>query len=427
MIFRRLRPNGERVPLQKITKILRIKQPTLLDNQQILTAFLQFPGYETLLYGSGTSALAAALSQVLSQNPKQNPEVLIPAYACPDIVSAVAYSGATPILVDILPDIPWLDPSKVVEAINTNTVAIIYIRFLGLSANDQELRKLLTPYRISLIEDLAHSFPLSTTIQSSADMIVLSFGRGKPVSMRYGGALLRKLGASNHAAEAHAAKGIIVNDSFTFRLYHWLSCVLYNAGVHPFAYWTLTQIANLKFDTIHYQALQNIAGFPANLIELIPEAIEIYKSRENWKQVHIESILRENRGPWIDIAKQCCLYATTDKCSTNPQNTILLRYPLLLDSKHQRDKLFFSLQSRGLGASRMYHVALSELPILTYHLKRYNTPSAKSFARRMLTLPLHSDVQEVDLLKINSELKTFISNEISPIHAGSKVSIDKLR
>src|SRR5262245_23054839 len=58
------------------------------------------------LYGSGTEALAAALCEArrLARTPPGvRPEAVLPAYGCPDLVSACVFAGVHPRLVDNAP------------------------------------------------------------------------------------------------------------------------------------------------------------------------------------------------------------------------------------------------------------------------------------------------------------------------------------
>jgi dTDP-4-amino-4,6-dideoxygalactose transaminase len=63
----------------------------------------------------------------------ESPEVLIPAYGCPDLVAAVVAQGATPVVVDLADQqTPRMDTESVAAAITSNTVAVIAVDFLGI-------------------------------------------------------------------------------------------------------------------------------------------------------------------------------------------------------------------------------------------------------------------------------------------------------
>ena len=80
-----------------------------------------FPCYQIQYYASGTAALAAAIIAAIKAKDDAaaaaEAEVIIPAYACPDLVSALLFAGAKPVLVDFEVASTWLDLTEVLSAI----------------------------------------------------------------------------------------------------------------------------------------------------------------------------------------------------------------------------------------------------------------------------------------------------------------------
>ena len=177
MGFAMLRPVGNRVPL-----------PVGRDNGQY-----PWPAYQTELLNSGTAALSLALRAAKRQKPEiAEPEAILPAYVCPDLVAAAVAAGVKPVLVDLAKDSPWMAPQNVQGAVSDNTIAIIAVNFLGRLVPLEPLRRVADGYGITLIEDSAQAIPPSSADNALADFVVLSFGRGKPVNLMGGGALLFK-------------------------------------------------------------------------------------------------------------------------------------------------------------------------------------------------------------------------------------------
>ena len=77
---------------------------------------------QCLFVQSGTAALAQALIIAKSAFTTDTPEVIVPGYACPDIISAAVYAGITPVLVDLEPDRPYMSLSAIENAVTKNTV-----------------------------------------------------------------------------------------------------------------------------------------------------------------------------------------------------------------------------------------------------------------------------------------------------------------
>ncbi len=157
-----------------------------------------FHPYTPEYYSSGTAALAASIIAAIRLKGVDAPEVILPAYGCPDLVSAAVFAGAKTVLVDLVRDRPWMDLDQVSLHINTHTVAVVAVSLFGIPERMEELRLVLDQHGVVLIEDSAQAFPRKPGAGFwSGDLVVLSFGRGKPVSLLGGGAVLfrdRELG-----------------------------------------------------------------------------------------------------------------------------------------------------------------------------------------------------------------------------------------
>jgi perosamine synthetase len=100
---------------------------------------------------TGTLALYLAL-RVLAIQPGM--EVLLPAYVCDDVLSAIRFVGAIPRLADICLDDFNIDPADASRKISERTRAIICPHMFGMPARLSELMKLGVP----VIEDCAQAF-----------------------------------------------------------------------------------------------------------------------------------------------------------------------------------------------------------------------------------------------------------------------------
>ena len=391
-MMRRLRPVGEKAPLPSLRAQPQSGTRRSAAQSRAIEG-LQFPGWITLGFETGTTALAAAIKLAKRRKRTRRPRVIVSAYGCPDIVSAAVFAGAEVVLADTLPDSPWLDPAAVTALLTPDTVAVVYLRFLGLPANDLALRAALAGSDVLLIEDCAHSFPQTTQIESSADLLVLSFGRGKPIPLRSGGALLQRIECAARAESPLVDAA--ASDSLLRRVAYWRRCMLYNVGIQPNVYWALTQLGRLSVDKVRWNRLRSISGLPPAVRELLPAAIDRYRMQDNAQQQLLASVLHAQPGPWMDLAKSTVALSAADVSSVRSPSR-LSRYPLLLPSEADRDSVFKELWDQGLGASRLYNGTLADLPHAFRFVKIQTTKNATDFAKRFLALPLHSDVRTAD-------------------------------
>ena len=354
-----------------------------------------FSSWHPHYFASGTAALAAAISAVLNSRDIDQPEVILPAYGCPDLVSAVVFAGARPVLVDMEPDRPWMDLEQLSASMSPRTVAIVAANLFGISERMGKLRPIAEHAGVVLIEDSAQAFPggRETSIWEG-DLVVLSFGRGKPVSLLGGGAVLfRDAAWKDQLPECNIRPGIGKGQRFSF----WLKMALYNWMISPRLYWLPQSLPFLHLGETRYHTLPVIDAMDPLRLDVLPANIAAYRSDDMGTQRALVSMVREldltTKGI-IDLPQVC----------KAPESRRLLRYPLLMDAA-SRDLLYQQLQRHGLGPSGMYPVALPRIPGLERLLDGQGPfPAAEAFAARILTLPTHNGVRHADVVKIRTIL-----------------------
>jgi len=97
-LFYSLPPAGQKIPFKELIKCLakNLHATTDMTNE----AIKQYLGNNHVLYlSSGRAALWLYLKTVSIRRPERK-EVIIPAYTCPSVVSAVLKAGLTPVLCD---------------------------------------------------------------------------------------------------------------------------------------------------------------------------------------------------------------------------------------------------------------------------------------------------------------------------------------
>jgi len=85
--------------------------------------------------------------------------------------------------------------------------------------------------------------------------------------------------------------------------------------------------------------------------------------------------------------------------------TVLTRFPLLFESRDQRNLALQLLNRQGLGASASYNAALTEMPHLKPYIDQPHCPNSSSLAARLITLPVHRFVTDKTIEQTSSILK----------------------
>jgi perosamine synthetase len=84
-------------------------------------------------------------------------EVIVPAFTMAATAAAVAYTGARPVLVDVLPESGNIDPEQVAAALRPQTRAVIAVHVYGRPCDTDTLQAVLAPSDVDLFEDAAEA------------------------------------------------------------------------------------------------------------------------------------------------------------------------------------------------------------------------------------------------------------------------------
>lgn len=326
-------------------------------------------GHNTFWLASGTAALALAIHQALTRDPTRR-EVLLPGYGCPDLVAACHFAGAQPRLVDCEENGPGFDLSALHRASSSATAAIVAVNFLGIRERLVEIHALAESVGAVLIEDCAQWFPEQPSPVPIAAQ-VLSFGRGKPVNLLGGGALLT-------AGDGPLSQ--ITPPSSSITPLSKLKAQVFNLLLHPLAYGLISRLPGLALGATRYHPLAAIEGMDPVRRQLVEHNVHAWLQHSTWRQ----ELLNE------ELAAVPGLHALP--VTLAQRSGRLLRYPLLCADQAVRDHLLTAL--RPLGASPFYGQALAMIDGMAGRLSP-PVPSlyqAQHFARRLLTLPLHDRV-----------------------------------
>ncbi len=331
-----------------------------------------FGGRRITLYASGTAALSQAMSECAASSSSSAPEVVVPAYGCPDLVAACVHASVFPRLVDVAPSGWSYDPQGLERSLSRNTVAIVAVNLLGLGDDSSNLHRLCQMKGIRLIQDSAQYLPRSP-VEWAGDYVVLSFGRGKPLNLLHGGALIapadydnpRPPGSPHYAARdrllASRAAGIA-----------------FNVLTRPHAYRLLSHLPGTGLGDVTYQPLDNAAPLPERAWKRFGAAFERYRVQQSYRRDIWAAAIDE----WATIG------IVGLECPGSAPAAEPLRIALLAPDRAARDALVARLNRNGLGASRFYGNDLSKIEGIPETVRAQGPfPQASALAGRLFTLP----------------------------------------
>jgi len=337
----------------------------------------RFFGDRTItLYPSGTAALAKAIADCAARSSASAPEVIIPAYGCPDLVAACLHAGVYPRVVDVMPSHWSYDPAALASGLSPDTVAIVAVNLLGLGDGADELAPLCKSRAIYLIQDSAQYLPRQVS-NWPGDYVILSFGRGKPLNLLHGGAMIE-----NPAARS-ARSTELPTAHYTFKdrlLASRAAAMSFNILTRPHVYRLFSMLPGTGLGKVTYKPLGNAAPLPESAWDRVGIGFELYRQKRSYRRDIWESSL----GEWSMMGVEAL------SCPGSALQTEPLRLALLAPDEAAREVLVNTLNQNGLGASRFYDTDLTGVAAIPEVITSQGPfPQAKTLAGRLFTLPTH--------------------------------------
>jgi dTDP-4-amino-4,6-dideoxygalactose transaminase len=337
---------------------------------------------------SGKAALSLLLSALSELRPGKN-QVVIPAFNCYSVPSAIAHAKLQAIPCEIIPDSLQfnLDSLKKIIAKSDNILAVIPTYFFGLPSNIDEIKLLLHDKKdIFLIEDAAQSMGGSMNnkfMGTNSDAAIFSLGRGKALSAGEGGILLI---TRSDIAEIIQRKWSSLPDYSSFKTIKLVfQSILMFFFLNPSLFWIPKLFPSLKLGTTVYDLnfpICKLSSFQAGLLH-------------NWKKRlnrHMKARSRIVSEYLQKLATTAGIAFFTKDPGTIPPS---IRFPIMIEKTHHVDRIIQLSEIHGLGIQKSYPHAINHI------ISSPDTfPSAEKICEHLLTLPCHELVTSKDIQKI---------------------------
>lgn len=322
-----------------------------------------------VLANSGRALLYKLLSVEKALHPERN-EVLIPGYTCYSVAASVARAGLSIRPYDLDPKALSPDLSSLKLSASNRTLAIVVQHLFGIPTGLNEIQPIAKEVGAILIVDAAQALGGSlngTLLGTEGDFGLYSFGRGKPLPLGSGGALIAR------------DQNMLPTIQPERRL----------SGLLPYAASTAAQVLSKPYLYAFAEMLPIGLGetifdpkFEVSSIEQMIEKLGNisleYLPKLNDHRTRIAGIYSNNVGanltvPLLENAKP-----------------VYTRFPLLGVPGP------ISKELRSLGVRRMYPRAVVDEDAITPFLANRSaaTPGAALIARNLITLPTHMNVTE---------------------------------
>ena len=331
------------------------------------------------LVSSGKAALFLILQSLKSLFPEKD-EVLIPAYTCFSVPSAVVRAGLKVSLCDIEPSTFDFDYKLLEESINENTLCVIPDHLFGIPSDVDRIKSLCRDRDIFVVEDAAQAMGgvcKGKMIGTIGDVGFFSLGRGKNITSGSGGIIVTN--SESIAQEIKKNFSRLESPSLTETFKEFLKSMALSFFIHPSLYWFPAGLPSLKLgETIFCMEfpVKTLSNMQAGLLK-------------DWQGRLEESnqIRKENAKYFIEILG---LRASDEAFIP------YLRLPVLIEEKELRDRMCFLSRERGLGISPIYPSSINKIEQIESQFNGRTFVGSSKIAEKLITMPTHKFLSEKD-------------------------------
>lgn len=337
------------------------------------------------LVSSGKAALTLILLALKSLSPNKK-EVLIPAYTCFSVPSAVVKAGLKISLCDINPLTFDFDYKFFEEAVKESTLCVIPDHLFGIPADLDRINSLCKDRGIFVVEDAAQAMGgtyKGRKLGTIGDAGFFSLGRGKNITCGSGGIIVTNSDRISMAIESVYSH--VKSPGISETIKEFLKVMILSIFIHPLLYWFPAGLPFLKLgETFFYKdfPVKKLSGMKAGLLRNWQKRLEEmnYKRRKNADYFQEKLRLRLNPRDNDPIS--------------------FLHLPFIVSDKEFREQLSAMSNKEAIGISKMYPSPINEIREIKDQFQDRVFPAAKKISERLLTIPDHPLLSEKDKDKI---------------------------
>ena len=355
------------------------------------------------LVSSGKAALTIILKALHELHPERK-EVLIPAYTCYSVPSAIIKAGLKVKLCDINPetlDFDFEQLEKILSPVkpdknNNSILAIIPTHLFGLPVNVDRVRKLVKNDMISIIEDGAQAMGGNKQkIGTLGDVGFFSLGRGKAFSTIEGGIIL----TNNNSMASDISKQMKKLPDYSILEVIKLIIVsfVFSVFMRPALFWIPKLLPFLKLGQTHFDpvfSLKKISSFQAGLTKnWLVRLKKMNSIRKQKARIYFENLKKDGK--------------LTSSVIKQNNNNFFLRVPVKIDDEIAFERILSKSEKLGYGIMSAYPNSINNINELAGFFTGDNYPEAYRISKQLLTLPAHVFLSNADIINI----KKLIENE----------------
>lgn len=318
---------------------------------------------------NGTDALQIAL---MALGLKPGDEVITPSFTYIATTEVIALLGLVPVFVDVDPNTFCIDPTKIEAAITTKTRAIVPVHLYGQAAPMDEIMEIAKSHHLFVVEDNAqaigcdyyHKDGRVSKTGTIGDIGCTSFFPSKNLGCYGDGGAMY---TNNSELAANLKK--IANHGQVVKYHH--EVVGCNSRLDTIQ----AAILNIKLPLLdsYCNARRKVADYYDKAFIDIPQLITPYRSDRSSHVFH--------------------------------------QYTLKLEGGVDRDRMIEFLNDKGIPSMVYYPIpAHKQKMFASFGLEDQDLPITNELTTKVISLPIHTEMEEDQLEYICSQIKTFFNN-----------------
>ena len=300
-----------------------------------------------VLVSNGTIALQLAIKALGLRG-----EIITTPFSYVATVSTIVWEGCKPVFVDIDPTDFCIDVTKIEQAITPNTTAILATHVYGNPCAVEQIKEIAERNSLKVIYDAAHAFDVKlggTSVLNHGDVSTLSFHATKVFHSAEGGAVI-----TNDDELAHRL-------TYLGNFGHNGTEAFFGLGV------------NAKMSEFH----------AAMGLCILPEMPQVIENRKNAVELYDKA--------FNDLSEVYNMHVNSNVSHNYSY------YPLVFNSEQVLLEIQAALNKENVFPRRYFYPSLNNLPYLKEHQEM---PIAEDISKRILCLPLSSEISETEVNRI---------------------------
>lgn len=322
---------------------------------------------------SGKAAFFLILSALKELRNRE--KVIIPAYTCYSVPSAIRKAGLEVVPCDIREETLDFDPEQLASLCDGNTLCVVPTHLFGIPSDVKTVRRIAEKYGTYIVEDAAQAMGVrhgGERLGTAGDVAFFSFGRGKNITCGSGGLIVTS--SREIAGRIRLLHGRQPSENIMENMKTFVELFVTKMFLSPYLYWFPDGLPILKLGETVYPPdfpVYRMGGFKAGLLRNWRTRLEKQNETRSAITTRYIQALRLNR----DIG----IYSNSVPC---------LRFPVFFRDAPRKEAACGALHH--LGISPMYPAPVNGIREIRDRFHGASYPAAERIAKRLATLPTHA-------------------------------------